>query len=131
LFNEGVVMVQEEVARKIVATSGKHYNATSIFLQLHFDFELLEKIEPGAFSPPPKVDSRLLYFKPKAVNLVVDSEKDFWKFLKLCFKSPRKTLVNNLRQTHYNIEKIPSLRLHTTEGRHDPPQQQRREDSRA
>ncbi|MBD3273030.1 ribosomal RNA small subunit methyltransferase A [Candidatus Dependentiae bacterium] len=107
LFEEGVVMIQEEVAQKIVAKSGKNYNATSIFLQYHFHFELMEKIEPGAFNPPPKVFSRLIYFKPKKDILKINDETEFWKFLKLCFKFPRRTIYNNLRQTHYDLSKIP------------------------
>lgn len=107
LFNEGVVMVQEEVAQKIIAKSGKGYNASSIFLQHNFDFELMEKVGPECFNPPPKINSRLIYFKPKEVNIKIKNKEQFWKFLKLCFLSPRKTLANNLKQTHYNLNMIP------------------------
>jgi 16S rRNA (adenine1518-N6/adenine1519-N6)-dimethyltransferase len=107
IFDYGVVMIQEEVAQKIVAKSGKGYNLTSIFLQYHFDFELMEKVEPEAFNPPPKVFSRLIYFKPKFDLLKIKDEQEFWKFLKLCFMSPRRTITNNLRQTHYDLSKIP------------------------
>ena len=107
LFEEGVVMIQEEVAQKIVAKRGRGYSATSLFLQYHFDFELLEKVEPGAFSPPPKIFSRILYFKPKLNPVEIPEEKRFWKFLKLCFISPRRTLHNNLRTTHCNLDLIP------------------------
>ena len=114
LFEEGVLMMQEEVAQKIVAKRGRPYSATSIFLQYHFNFELMEKVEPGAFSPPPKIFSRLLYFKPRYDQKKIDNEDLFWKFLKLCFQFPRQTLRNNLRSTHYNIddfsEKILKLR---------------------
>lgn len=102
LFTEGVVMVQEEVAQKIVATGGRAYNPTSIFLQHHFNLELMERIEPGAFTPPPKVFSRLLYFKPKAQLEAIPQEEKFRDFLKLCFRSPRQTLRNNLKSTHFN-----------------------------
>ena len=101
LFQEGVIMVQEEVAQKVVATSGRPLSQVSFFLQHHFEWQLLEKIEPGAFSPPPKVYSRLLYFKPKTRLQDIPNEEAFWKFIKLCFKSPRQTLRNNLRTTHY------------------------------
>lgn len=100
LFAEGVVMVQEEVAQKIVADHGKRYNPTSLYLQHHFDWKLLEKIEPQAFTPAPKVYSRLLYFKPKANVSAIPDEENFWKFLKLCFKTPRQTIKNNLKSTH-------------------------------
>ncbi len=101
LFTEGVVMIQEEVAQKIVAKAGRTYNATSVFLQHHFHFKLLEKIEPGAFTPPPKVHSRLLYFKPKTDAVAIPNEEAFWKFVKFCFNSPRQTIKNNLKSTHY------------------------------
>lgn len=107
LFSEGVVMAQEEVAQKIVATRGRGYTPTSLFLQYHFDWELLEKIEPGAFVPPPKVFSRLLYFKPKFNQVSIEQEEKFWAFLKMCFRSPRQTLRNNLKTTHFNLANIP------------------------
>jgi 16S rRNA (adenine1518-N6/adenine1519-N6)-dimethyltransferase len=117
LIQEGVVMVQEEVAQKIVATRGRPYSATSIFLQHYFHFSLMEKIEPQAFSPPPKIFSRLLYFKPKNEIIVISNEEGFWKFVKLCFKSPRRTLHNNLKMTHYDLEKLPAkvLRMRAAE----------------
>jgi 16S rRNA (adenine1518-N6/adenine1519-N6)-dimethyltransferase len=111
LFNEGVVMVQEEVAHKIVAQHGRGYNPTSLFLQYHFDWRLMEKIEPGAFSPPPKVYSRLLYFKPKTDAKPIPDEERFWAFLKFCFRSPRQTLRNNLKTTHLPLERLSAEQL--------------------
>ena len=99
-------MVQEEVAQKLVATRGKPYSATTIFLQYHFTFELMEAVEPEAFSPPPKVFSRLVYLKPRYDTPVIHDEEAFWKFVKLCFKFPRQTLKNNLRSTHYDCAKL-------------------------
>lgn len=107
LFTYGVVMIQEEVAQKLIAKKGRGCNSTSLFLQHHFDFELMEKIGPEAFNPPPKIDSRLVYFKPKSDIQKIKNEEQFWKFLKYCFMSPRKTIANNLRQTHYNLSKFP------------------------
>lgn len=109
LFTEGVVMIQEEVAHKIVAQQGRTYSPTSLFLQHHFTLELLDKVEPAAFTPPPKVFSRTLYFKSRHDVPEIPDEDGFWKFLKLCFKSPRQTLRNNLRSTHYyeSVSKMP------------------------
>lgn len=107
LFQEGVVMVQEEVAHKILGKSGRGYNQTSLLLQHHFDWEFMEKIEPGAFTPPPKVFSRLIYFKPKMETIAIPEEEKFWDFMKICFRSPRQTLRNNIRTTHYDLASIP------------------------
>lgn len=106
LFSEGVVMIQEEVAQKILKTRGKGYGYPSLFFQYYFDWKKMEKIPPGNFYPPPKVFSRLLYFKPKKEAASIPNEEKFWKFIKICFKQPRRTLKNNLAQSHFNLEKI-------------------------
>ncbi|MFC1854423.1 16S rRNA (adenine(1518)-N(6)/adenine(1519)-N(6))-dimethyltransferase RsmA [Candidatus Dependentiae bacterium] len=103
LFKEGVVMIQEEVAQKIVAGSGRNYGYVSLFLQHNFELELLDRIAPEAFEPPPKVYSRLLYFKPRFDALEIKNEAKFWKFVKICFASPRKTLKNNLLAAGFDI----------------------------
>lgn len=107
LFTEGVVMVQEEVAQKILKTSGRGYGYISLFFQHYFFWKKLTKIPPQAFEPPPKVHSRLLYFTPKQDLQPIPDEKRFWKFIKMCFHQPRRTLKNNLLQSQYPIEKIP------------------------
>lgn len=106
LLTEGVVMVQEEVAQKIVKTKGRGYGFSSLFLQYFFDWKLLNKIPPSAFYPPPKVDSRLMYFKPKKEVTPIPDEEKFWKFIKICFKYPRRTLRNNLVQSHFPVDII-------------------------
>ena len=106
LFKEGVIMVQEEVAQKIVKTSGRGYGAISLFFQYYCKWELLDKIPPTAFNPPPKVFSRLIYFEPYLEVAPIRDEVAFWKFVRLCFKFPRRTLRNNLAQTHYNWERV-------------------------
>jgi 16S rRNA (adenine1518-N6/adenine1519-N6)-dimethyltransferase len=106
-FKEGVVMVQEEVAQKIVKRSGRGYGAISLFFQYYCDWELLSKIPPTAFNPPPKVFSRLIYFKPKLQVAPINDELNFWKFARMCFKFPRRTMRNNLAQTHYIWQNLP------------------------
>ncbi len=66
---------------------------------------------PGAFYPPPKVYSRLLHFKPKQNVEPIEHEAEFWKFIKLCFRQPRRTLKNNLMQSHYDWKKISEEQL--------------------
>ena len=106
LLAEGVIMIQEEVAKKIVGTHGRGYGFVSLFFQYYFEWKLLDKIAPSSFYPPPKVFSRLLYFKPKTAVLPIADEEKFWEFVKYCFKQPRRTLKNNLAQKHYDLNKI-------------------------
>lgn len=111
LLKEGVVMVQEEVAQKIVKSGGRDYGFISLFMQHYFTWKLLTKIAPGAFVPPPKVDSRLLYFTPRTDAPHIPNEEEFWRWIKICFKQPRRTLKNNLAQGHYAIDRIPEEML--------------------
>lgn len=111
LFKDIVVMVQEEVGQKLAAKSGKSFSAATLFFQRHFNIKLLEKIEPGAFSPPPKVFSRLVHLTPLHNSLEIIDEEAFWDMVKLCFKSPRQTLKNNLRTTHFELNKLSSETL--------------------
>lgn len=101
-LKEGVIMMQEEVAQKIMKTSGRGYGFPSLFFQRYFELRLLDKVSPEAFYPPPKVFSRLMYFKPRAVVEPIEREDDFWKFVKICLRQPRRTLRNNLAQAHYD-----------------------------
>lgn len=106
LLKEGVIMVQEEVAQKIVKKSGRGYGFTSLYFQYYFDWQLMQKIAPGSFFPPPKVFSRLMYFKPKTELTPIPDAENFWKFIKHCFLQPRRTMRNNLQQTHYDLSKL-------------------------
>jgi len=106
LFRAGVIMVQEEVAQKIVGTSGRSYGVISLFFQRYFLWKKLQKVPPTSFVPPPKVYSRLLLFEPRVQIEPIEKEEEFWQFIKVIFRQPRRTLRNNLRQAHYPIERL-------------------------
>ncbi len=101
LLTEAVVMIQEEVAQKLVQRGGRGYGFSSLYFQYYFDMRLLVKVPPSAFYPPPAVYSRLLYLKPKSTLLEIPDIEKFWSFIKYCFASPRRTLKNNLLATQY------------------------------
>lgn len=105
-LTEGVIMIQEEVAQKLVKTRGRGYGFPSLFFNHYFEIELLTKVPPTAFFPPPKVDSRLVYIKTKHNVAVIPNEEEFWNFIKRCFAQPRRTLRNNLQQTHFDMSKL-------------------------
>ena len=106
LLQEAVVMVQEEVAQKIMKTHGRGYGYSALFFQYFFDLKLLNKVPPGAFLPPPKVHSRLIYLKPKQNVPAIAHETEFWKFIKIIFHQPRRTLKNNLIQSNFDISAL-------------------------
>jgi len=106
LISEGVVMIQEEVAQKLVKVFGRTYGYSSLFFQHYFEMKLLDKVPPTAFYPAPKVFSRLLYFKPKKDIQEIPEEERFWKFIKGCFQFPRRTLRNNLANSIYDEKRL-------------------------
>lgn len=111
LLREGVIMIQEEVAHKLVANRGRGYGFPSLFFQYYFELKLLDKIPPVAFYPPPKIFSRLIYFKPREDVAPIANEEQFWAFIKAAFKQPRRTLKNNLAQKHYDVARVPEEML--------------------
>jgi 16S rRNA (adenine1518-N6/adenine1519-N6)-dimethyltransferase len=95
------IMIQEEVAQRIVATYGRSLGFHSLYLQHYATWELHQKIAPGAFFPPPKVNSRVLHATWKHPE-PIPHEPEFWKFIKRCFEQPRRMLSNNLAPYAYD-----------------------------
>jgi 16S rRNA (adenine1518-N6/adenine1519-N6)-dimethyltransferase len=94
------LVVQLEVAERMTARPGsRDFGYFSAFTQFYSRPEILLRIPPGAFQPPPKVWSALaaLRLPGERAQLDVKDEAGFMKFLKACFAQKRKTLRNNLR----------------------------------
>jgi len=98
------LVVQLEVAVRMTAQPGRRdYGYFSAFAQFYSKPEILLRIPPGAFQPPPKVSSALvaLRFPGERAHLGgrvgIGDEERFVNFLKMCFAQKRKTLRNNLR----------------------------------
>ena len=97
-----VIMVQKEVADRLAASPGsRDYGLLSATAHLYSRVEKLFTLPPGAFTPPPKVQSSVvrLTIEPRLEQLSVPEER-FIQFLKLSFGQKRKTLWNNLKEEH-------------------------------
>jgi len=98
LFRRMVLMFQREVGERLAAEpGGKDYGILSVLCQLWYDIRVVCRVPPGAFKPPPKVDSVVLEFTPLAQPRVdpVD-ERFFQRVVKAAFTQRRKTLRNSL-----------------------------------
>lgn len=92
VIDRAVLMMQREVGEKILAKAGdRNRGALSVVIQRLFDVTRVCLVPPGAFWPPPKVDSMVLDLRPR--GLAGDGVFDV---VRMGFRSPRKTLVNNL-----------------------------------
>ena len=92
-------MLQKEVVDRMAAGPGsKTYGRLSVMLQAYCDVTHLFDIGPGAFEPPPKVDSSIVRLVPKPdEQIVITHHAAFAKIVKQCFEQRRKTLRNNLK----------------------------------
>ncbi|GGE40236.1 16S rRNA (adenine(1518)-N(6)/adenine(1519)-N(6))-dimethyltransferase RsmA [Psychroflexus planctonicus] len=98
-------MFQKEVAQRICAGPGsKVYGILSVLSQAYYEAEYLFTVQPGAFNPPPKVESGVLRLKRKA-NFSLDcDEKQFKDVVKTAFNQRRKTLRNSLKKFDLSVE---------------------------
>lgn len=94
-----VVMLQKEVVQRMSAKpGGKDYGRLSVMLQQRYDIEYLFTVPPGAFYPPPKVESAIARLTPlAAISHPVDDWIVFEKVVKQAFSQRRKTLRNTLK----------------------------------
>jgi 16S rRNA (adenine1518-N6/adenine1519-N6)-dimethyltransferase len=108
----GVFLVQKEVAERVTARPGsKAYGYFSVLIALCAETELLFTVKPGAFRPPPKVDSSVIRLRPhpRAAELGIQDPRKFLEFVSACFRQKRKTLRNNLTgmNLQQSIEAMP------------------------
>jgi 16S rRNA (adenine1518-N6/adenine1519-N6)-dimethyltransferase len=92
------VMLQKEVvARMIAAPATKDYGRLSVMLQVRFRMNRLFIVPPGAFRPPPKVDSAIVRLTPlgDAAPVIADPAL-FARIVAAAFGQRRKTLRNAL-----------------------------------
>ena len=96
--SRAVFLVQREVAERLAAEPGTHdWGILSVLLQREADVSIERIVPPGAFLPPPKVDSAVLcaLFRPPA-DAVADPVR-FRRLVKAGFAQRRKTLGNALK----------------------------------
>ncbi len=97
-IDELYIMVQKEVAERIAAEpKTKKYNSLSVFCQTISDVNYEFTVKKTVFDPVPKIDSAIISFKRKDVDVDI---LEFEKFVQNCFTQKRKTLVNNLHQAY-------------------------------
>ena len=93
-LRRAVVLVQREVAERLVAKPGtRDYGYLTIETQCFTTPEILFRIPPEAFSPPPKVDSAAVRLDPRPP---IEDAAAFLEFAGRSFRHKRKTLRNNL-----------------------------------
>lgn len=100
IFSRLVVMVQREVAERMVAAPGdRKRGSLSVHMEAHAQCRLALHVKPGAFYPPPKVDSAVVDIRLRPAPLIGGvSPALFETVVRAGFSAPRKAVHNPLRK---------------------------------
>lgn len=94
-------MLQKEVVNRLAASPGsKSYGRLSVMAQYHCQITPVLQVPPGAFNPPPKVDSAVVRLTPhqqKPVSLL--NEETLHTVCAQAFNQRRKTIRNSLKES--------------------------------
>lgn len=98
LWRSIVVLVQREVANRLNAKPDtSDYGSLTLFAQFHAEVDMVGAVPRGVFYPPPKVDSAIVRFRPRATPPVdVRDVRRFQQVVRAAFGQRRKTLSNAL-----------------------------------
>lgn len=92
---EMILMVQKEVAERIVAQKGQ-MSILAVSVQYYAYAEILFNVPRAAFDPIPDVDSAVIKITHYASHITNEETKKFFRIVKAGFSAKRKTLANNL-----------------------------------
>lgn len=91
---EIILMVQKEVAERIVAKPGK-MSKLSASVQYYGEVEYLFTVDKEDFNPPPAVDSAVIRIS-NIKKIEKKESKKFFRVVRAGFCARRKTLINNI-----------------------------------
>ena len=108
-FEECVLMVQEEFARRMVAThNSSSYSRLSVFTYAHFDATIQKIVSRNCFHPKPDVDSAIVKLLPTNRLRGIPNEY-FDDTLKTLFSNRRKKIENSIEGTPHGDLRIDQL----------------------
>ena len=103
LIEDAILMVQDEVAKRMTAQKGnKDYGILTVLLNYFTETKYCFKVSPNAFYPKPKITSAVVHLRLKQLNISTEERKMFISVVKACFGNRRKTLKNSLSNSIFN-----------------------------
>lgn len=102
-------MLQKEVVDRLAEPVGtKTYGRLSVMAQYYCKVEKLFIVKPGAFYPPPKVDSAIVRLTPREITQPAKNLDTLESVVAQAFQQRRKTLRNTLKPliSAEDLEKI-------------------------
>lgn len=111
-MRDATLMLQREVADRIIAKPGTaEYGVLSVLLQWRADATRLLTIPPGAFRPPPDVQSALVRLVFRRPPFELRDPALFERMVRSMFTQRRKTVANALGPFAQTVEVSPALAL--------------------
>ena len=112
-FDSLVLMFQKEVADRIISKfNSRLYGRLSILANWRLKIDKICDIKPNSFSPKPKIDSSLLYFRPKKNFPIFQESINLEKITRIFFNHRRKMIRKPFNQIfNGNKEIIEKLEL--------------------
>ncbi|MFA6608537.1 MAG: 16S rRNA (adenine(1518)-N(6)/adenine(1519)-N(6))-dimethyltransferase RsmA [Candidatus Paceibacterota bacterium] len=103
-----VVLVQKEVAERVVARDGKE-SILSLAVKVYGEPKIVYRVNKGSFNPVPSVDSAVLSIENISRKNFTNEkhEEIFFKLIKSGFAHKRKFLISNLKEVFPSINFIP------------------------
>ena len=89
-----VLLIQKEVAERVVVKSTK-MNLLAASVQFWAEPKIIGYVSRKDFKPAPKVDSAIIKLLPNYKD-DKNNRENYYRFIKILFKQPRKTIVNNV-----------------------------------
>lgn len=107
LFADAHFTLALEVAERVLAEPGSpHRGLLSVIVQWEFEGEILRKLGPGAFRPPPKVDSAFVRLRRREPVPCIASRPHRERVVQAAFAHRRKTLANSLSHEGWGKEAV-------------------------
>ena len=98
-FEYLILMFQKEVADRIISKfNTKNYGRLSILANWRLDIEKICDVKANSFLPIPKVDSSVLFFRPKKRFLNLNDPKNLEKITRVFFMHRRKMIKKPYNQ---------------------------------
>ena len=98
-FDYLILMFQKEVADRIISNfNTKSYGRLSILANWRLDIKKIFDISPLSFKPKPKIDSTVLFFKPKKKFFLLKDSKNLEKITRIFFMHRRKMIKKPYHQ---------------------------------
>jgi len=104
-----VLTLQKEVANRLCAEPPK-MNLLAAAVQFWAKPEIVRHISRKSFRPAPKVDSAVIKMVPLGNQRAKEIDA-YYRIVKVLFKQPRKTILNNLRSVGATPEQLAKLGL--------------------